>query len=162
MEFTVRPGTAEDISDMLQLWREMMDFHARLEPRFRPLSTPAGEQAWEKHLREHVWGSEDWCVFVAEADGRLVGQIMGMLRDSIPVFVPERYGYVTDVVVDPAARCCGVGRGLFNALKAWFRERGASHLELMVAHNNPASQGFWRAAGCTDYTDILWYDLEAE
>jgi len=34
--------------------------------------------------------------------------------------------------------------------------------EMMVAHNNPASQGFWRAVGCTDYTDILWYDLEAE
>jgi ribosomal protein S18 acetylase RimI-like enzyme len=162
MEFTVRPGTAEDMSDMLRLWREMMDFHARLEPRFRPLPMPAGERAWEKHLREHVWGNEDWGVFVAEADGRLIGQIMGMLRDSVPVFEPGRYGYVTDVVVDPAVRRSGVGRALFDALKAWFRERGVSHLELMVAHDNPASQGFWRAVGCTDYTDILWYDLEVE
>lgn len=162
MEFTVRPGTVEDISDMLQLWREMMDFHARLEPRFRPLPTPAGERAWEKHLREHVWGNEDWCVFVAEADGRLVGQIMGMLRDSVPVFEPGRHGYVTDVVVDPAARRSGVGRALFDALKGWFRERSVSHLELMVAHDNPASQGFWRAVGCADYMDILWYDLEVE
>jgi ribosomal protein S18 acetylase RimI-like enzyme len=63
--------------------------------------------------------------------------------------------------VDPAARRSGVGQALFDALKAWFRERGASHLELAVAHNNPVSQGFWRAVGCTDYTDIMWYDLEA-
>jgi len=162
VEFIIRPGTEDDLPEMLRLWREMMDFHARLEPRFRPLPPPAGEQAWEKHLREGVWGNESWCVFVAEADGRLIGQIMGVLRDQLPVFEPERYGYVTDVVVDPAARRHGVGRALFEALKAWFCERGVSHLQLGVAHNNPVSQAFWRAMGCTDYTDILWCDLEAE
>ena len=161
MDFTVRPGTEADMPEMFRLWREMMDFHAGLEHRFRPLPLPEGEQAWEKHLRQDVWGDEGWCVFVAEADGRLVGQIMGTLRDQVPVFEPEQYGYVTDVVVDPAARRHGVGRVLFEALKAWFRERGASHLQLAVAHNNPSSQAFWRAMGCTDYMDIFWYDLEA-
>jgi len=162
MAFTVRPGSEEDTPEMLRLWREMMDFHARLDPHFRPLPPPAGEEAWEKYLREDIWGSEDWCVFVAEADGRLVGQILAMLRDPVPVFQSGRYGYVTDIVVDPAARRSGVGRALFEALKAWFRERGVSYLQLMVMHNNRVSQAFWRAMGCTDYTDILWYDLEAE
>jgi len=162
MDFIVRPGTEEDLPQMLRLWREMMDFHARVEPRFRPLPSPAGEQAWEKHLREHVWGSEDWCVFVAEADGRLIGQIMGVLRDQVPVFEPERYGYVTDIVVDVTARRSGVGRALFEALEAWFCQRGVSHLQLQVAHDNPVSQAFWRAVGCMDYMDTLWYDLEAE
>ena len=162
MDFTVRPGTEDDMLEMLRLWREMMDFHARLEPRFRPLPPPAGEQVWEKHLHKDVWGNEDWGVFVAEAGGRLVGQIMGVLRDPVPVFEPGRFGYVTDIVVDPAARRSGVGLALFEALKTWFRERGVSYLQLMVAHNNPASQAFWRAAGCTDYMDTLWCDLEAK
>ncbi len=162
MDFAIRPGIEEDLPDMLRLWREMMDFHARVEPRFRPLPPPAGEQAWEKHLREHVWGNEDWCVFVAETGGRLVGQIMGTLRDHAPVFEPERYGYVTDIVVDPGARRSGVGRALFEALKAWFRERGIPHLQLQVAHNNAVSQAFWRAMGCTDRMDTLWYDVEAK
>ena len=147
---------------MLRLWRDMMDFHARVEPRFRPLPSSAGEQAWERHLRENVWGNEDWCVFVAEADAVLVGQIMGVLRDSIPVLEPHRYGYVTDIVVDPAARRSGLGQALFEALEAWFRERGVSHLQLQVAHKNPVSQAFWRAMGCTDYMDMLWYDIEVE
>jgi ribosomal protein S18 acetylase RimI-like enzyme len=162
MDFTIRPGTETDVPEMLRLWREMMDFHARVEPRFRPLPPPAGEQAWERYLRQDIWGNEDWGVFVAEADGRLIGQILGVLRDSVPVFEPERFGYVTDVVVDPAARRRGVGLALFEALKAWFRERGVPYLQLQVAHNNPVSQAFWRAMGCTDYMDTLWYDLEAE
>jgi len=162
MNFKIRPGTEKDVPEMLRLWREMMDFHARLDSRFRPLPRPEGERAWEKHLHEHVWGSEDWCVFVAEADGRLVGQILGMTRDAIPVLEPERYGYVTDVVVDPAARRSRVGQALFAALKAWFRQRGVSYLQLSVTHANPTSQAFWRAMGCTDYMDLMWCDLEAE
>jgi len=162
VDFVVRPGTEEDLPAMLRLWRKMMDFHARLESRFRPLPPPAGEQAWEKHLRKDVWGNEDWCVLVAEADGKLVGQIIGMLRDTVPVFEPARYGHVTDIVVDPPAWRSGVGRALFEALKAWFRERGSSHLQLTVAYGNPVSQTFWRAMGCTDYMDILWYDMEAK
>jgi ribosomal protein S18 acetylase RimI-like enzyme len=116
---------------------------------------------WEKHLREDILGNRDWGIFVADAGGSLAGQIMGTLRDRVPVFEPARYGYVTDVIVDPAARRSGIGRALFAALKEWFRERGASYLKLQVAHHNPASQGFWRAMGCIDFMDVMWFDLEA-
>jgi ribosomal protein S18 acetylase RimI-like enzyme len=162
MTFKIRFGTEDDLQDMLRLWREMMDFHAHVEPRFNPRPSPDGERAWETHLLETVWDSDSWCVFVAEEDGHLIGQIMGDLRKAVPVFEPDGYGYVTDIVVEPQARRRGVGEALFHALKDWFRERGASHVELQVAHNNPASQSFWRAIGCTDYMDTLWYDLETQ
>ena len=162
MDFLVRPGTREDVPAMLRLWREMMDYHAQVEPRFRPAPSPEGEQAWEAYLSANLWKSEDWAVFVAEANGQLIGQIMGLLRDRPPVFESERYGYVTDIVVEPTARRSAVGSALFDALKGWLRERGACHVELPVAHNNPASQAFWRAVGCTDYLDTLWHDLEVE
>jgi ribosomal protein S18 acetylase RimI-like enzyme len=160
MRFTIRPATEEDMPEMLRLWREMMDFHARAEPRFRPRPTPVGEEAWELFVRRDILASEDWLALVAEAEGHLVGQIMGAVRDPVPVFEPGKFGYVTDIVVDPAARRSGVGRALFDALKAWFRQRGALNIQLQVAYNNPASQAFWRQMGCTDYMDTLWYDLE--
>ena len=86
MDFVVRYGTEEDMPEMLRLWREMMDFHAQVEPRFRPLPAPDGEASWEEHMRENVLGHEGWCVLVAESEGRLVGQLMGFLRQTIPVF----------------------------------------------------------------------------
>jgi ribosomal protein S18 acetylase RimI-like enzyme len=157
--FSVRPATEDDLVGMSRLWREMMDYHAKVEPRFRPLPSPAGEEAWMHHMRKDVLGGEGSCIFVAEMGNRIVGQMIGLLRDEYAVFQPRQYGYVTDVAVDPAARRSGVGRALFEAVANWFRERGVSHLRLMVAHNNPISQPFWRAMGCTDYMDVLWYDL---
>lgn len=156
---SVRPATEDDLVEMSRLWREMMDYHAKVEPRFRPLPPPAGEEAWMSHMRKNVFGSEDSCIFVAEMGNRIVGQMIGLLRDEYAVFEPAQFGYVTDVAVDPAVRRNGVGRMLFEAVKNWFRERGVSRLRMMVAHNNTVSQPFWRAMGCTDYMDILWYDL---
>jgi ribosomal protein S18 acetylase RimI-like enzyme len=91
-----------------------------------------------------------------------VGQILGELRETLPVFEAVKFGYVTDIVVDPQARRRRIGEALFQALKAWFAQRGTSRLRLQVAHHNPASQAFWREMGCTDYMDTLWYDLEAK
>jgi ribosomal protein S18 acetylase RimI-like enzyme len=162
MDFTIRPATEEDLPAMMCLWRENMDFHARVEPRLQVLPPPEGEQAWEAHVRRDVLGCEDWCTLVAETDGRVTGMIMGILRDPYPVFRPQTYGEVMNVAVDPAARRNGVGRALFEALKDWFRERGVLYLQMTVAHHNPVSQAFWRAMGCTDYMDQMWHDLEAK
>jgi ribosomal protein S18 acetylase RimI-like enzyme len=163
MSFVIRRPTKDDVAEMLRLWREMMDFHADWDDRFRPKPSPEAEQAWAKYLRDDIWDSDRWCVLVAEEeDSKLVGQIAGGLREPAPVFEPESYGYITDIVVDPDARRRGIGRALFRALEDWFREQGATHLELRVLASNPASQAFWRAMGCSDYSDIMWYDLEAK
>jgi ribosomal protein S18 acetylase RimI-like enzyme len=161
MVFTVRPANRQDLDQMTRLWREMMDYHARADSRFRPAPSPNGEQAWQEFL-ETLWNNPDWCCLVAERDGLLIGQIMGQIRSTYPVFEPQRYCYVTDIVVLPEARQGGVGRSLFEALKDWAHSRDADYVELRVAHRNQASQAFWRAMGCTDYMDGLWYKLEAE
>ena len=154
----VRPATEDELVEMSRLWREMMDYHAKVEPRFRPLPPPAGEEAWMNHMRKDVFGSEDSCIFAAEMDGRIVGQMIGLLRDEYAVFEPAQFGYVTDVAVDPAVRRGVVGGALFEAVKNWFREKGVSRLRMMVAHSNPVSQPFWRAMGCTRRVSVLWQE----
>ncbi len=162
IDFSVRLGTDEDVPEILRLWREMVDATAREEPRLRHLPSPEGEQVWEKYLRENVLENKDCCVFVAEMDGKLIGQIIGVTRDTLPIQESDRFGNVTDTVVDPAVRRSGVAQALFEALKTWFRQRGISSLRLPVLYNNSPAQAFWRKMGCTDHADILWYDLETE
>jgi ribosomal protein S18 acetylase RimI-like enzyme len=126
------------------------------------LSPPQGEQAWELFVREQIAGSgrKDWRVLIAEDHGQAIGHIVGYLRNAYPVFEPERYGYVTDIVVAPEARRQGVAQALFQTLRAWFREQGVRHIELQAARNNRAAQAFWHAMGFTGYIDTLWLDLE--
>jgi len=160
MQFIIRPGTETDLPAMVALWRQMMDYHAELDPCFRPRSSPAGEDAWADYLRKEILTGENWCVLLAEANGTLIGQILGELREVPPVFDAQVYGYVTNIMVAGEVRRRGAGRALFQSLREWMRERGAEHLQLQVLVENDVSQAFWRATGCSDYSDTLWYDLE--
>ncbi len=161
MSHLIRRAVEEDHPEMSRLWREMMDFHACQDTRFRPKPSPEAEMVWTRYLRQDILPSDRWCAFVAEEEGQLIGQILGELRKTVPVFESDRYGYVTDIVVDPRARRRGIGRALFGALRTWFAEHGASHLELRVLDNNRISQAFWRAMGFTDCAHMLYCDLDA-
>jgi ribosomal protein S18 acetylase RimI-like enzyme len=134
----------------------MMDHHAALDARFRP--APDGEEHWAGILRDWLRDGGA-CVLVADAEGQLVGYIIGLMRENPPVLLPSTYGLVSDIYVRPAWRQQGIGRRLFDALKVWFREKELFTLQLNVAHFNPVSQAFWRAVGCEDYMDRLWFKL---
>jgi len=45
-KITVRRATGIDVPDILPLWKEMMAFHAALDPRFRP--APGGDVHWSR------------------------------------------------------------------------------------------------------------------
>lgn len=155
-QVVVRQATRKDVRGILPLWNEMMDHHAALDARFRP--APDGEGHWAKILRDWL-RADDCCVLVADAEGRLVGYIVGMMRENPPVLLPPAYGLVSDICVHPAWRRHGIGRRLFEALRDWFREKELLTVQLNVAHFNPVSQAFWRAVGCEDYMDRLWLAL---
>lgn len=155
-DVTIRRATADDVPAILPLWQEMMDIHASLDPRFRPAVD--GADYWAEALDGWL-KDENCCVFVADAGGRLVGYIVGWLHQPPPVFEPDVYGFVSDVCVAADCRQRGIGCCMFEALKAWFRQRGASHVELRVAAANPVSQAFWRRIGCEDYMDHMWCSL---
>jgi len=153
---TVRRARPEDVPGLLVLWQEMMDLHARLDPRLVPaadgvthLSTALGE--WMADAR--------WHVLVAEAGGQLVGYTIGSLHDNAPVFALRSYGFVSDICVVPEWRRAGVGRQLFSELRAWFHRHGLTSVQLNVSAVNPTSQAFWRAMGFQDYLDRMWLDL---
>jgi ribosomal protein S18 acetylase RimI-like enzyme len=155
-QVVIRQATRKDAGRILPLWTEMMNVHAALDERFRP--APDGEKHWAEVLRSWL-RDDDCCVLVADAEGHLVGYIVGMMRENPPVLLPPTYGLVSDICVDPAWRQQGIGRRLFEALKAWFKEKELFTVQLNVAHFNPVSQAFWRAVGCEDFMDRFWLGL---
>ena len=152
----IRQATPDDVGRILLLWNELMDYHAALDARFRP--APGGGERWGEILLDWLQ-SDDAGVLVADAGGKLVGFIIGLVRENPPVLLPSQYGLVTDICVDPAWRQRGIGSRLFEALKVWFRDKNLFVIQLSVAHHNPVSQAFWRAMGCEDYMNRLWLEL---
>ncbi len=158
MHTVIRPATTNDLDEIMRLYQQLMGLHETLDPRLA--LDWDGIKAFRDHL-VNVLDSDYDRILVAEApDGAgLAGFIMGRLAQNPPVFRQPYYGYVTDTCVDERWRRQGIGRALFEALRAWFRAQGLLTMQVNVAARNPTSQAFWRAMGFTDYLERLWREV---
>jgi len=155
-EIRVRRAELGDLEVILDLWQEMMDYHALLDLRFRP--TQNARSHFRTTLKE--WMADDTQrVFVATDDGRIVGYTIGRIVENPPIMELRYLGHVSDICVALEWRRRGIGRMLFAALCRWFHQQGLPVVQLSVAAQNPVSQAFWREMGFQDYMHKLWFEI---
>ncbi len=82
---------------------------------------------------------------VAEADGRVVGFVIGEVRDW--EFGSPPCGWVFGIDVLPAARQAGVGSRLLSAICAAFRRAGVRKVRTMLSRDNTLILAFFRSQG---------------
>jgi ribosomal protein S18 acetylase RimI-like enzyme len=80
--------------------------------------------------------------FAAELDGRLAGFLCGLVSQTDP-----GVAYVHFVGVDPAARCAGVGRALYDRFFAAARAAGCREAQAVTSPANERSRAFHRRIG---------------
>jgi ribosomal protein S18 acetylase RimI-like enzyme len=156
MEITIRKATMEDMPSVLKLWASLMEFHRNLSKNFE-LADDA-ENAWESFARKQL-DESDSLLIVAEVGDHIIGYSLASIQSNIPVFKIKQYGVIYDFFVAGAFRRKRVGRKLFDFTRKWFARKGIEHLQVSVAHRNPAAQGFWRAMGFTNYLDRFSCDI---
>jgi ribosomal protein S18 acetylase RimI-like enzyme len=83
---------------------------------------------------------------VAEADGRVVGFMLGEVRSG-EFGLEEPTGWVEVLGVDPDCRGRAVGRRMAEAILEHFRERGAHSVRTLVDEENGELSGFFSSLG---------------
>jgi ribosomal protein S18 acetylase RimI-like enzyme len=155
-ELHIRRAKPKDMDAVLDLWQEMMAYHARLDPRFLP--TADSRDHFETTLQQWMMDDQQRVLVALQGD-RIVGYTIGRVAENPPLFEPRFFGHVSDICVAPDWRRKGVGRRLFAALCQWFQRQGISVVQLHVAAANAVSQAFWREMGFDLYMHRMWLDL---
>jgi ribosomal protein S18 acetylase RimI-like enzyme len=78
-------------------------------------------------------------VLVAEADGRIVGSIIG-------TFDGWR-GNIYRLAVHPSYRRRGIARALAAEVEKWLVQQGARRVTALVEKKHPWATGFWETVG---------------
>jgi GNAT superfamily N-acetyltransferase len=154
-EIIIREARLEDLPEIGSLWRELQRANALYEPRLAPNSI--GMTWFLAYLQEHL-GSEGIAVYIAESEDHVIGYTFGQILHR-PTLQSGDCGYIADLCVRDGSRGQGVGRRLYESLRAWFLSRGVSAIEVQVVRANPASQTFWRKMGFGDFLRTLRSDL---
>jgi GNAT superfamily N-acetyltransferase len=125
-----RPGLIDEVASLR--WREWG--HA---------AEPADFGFWLETTTMEAGGEALPVTFVAlDGDGRAIGAV-GLAESELPSQPRERSPWVVGMVVEPAVRRLGVGRGLMRRLEGWALARNFT--EAWVATDEAAD--FYRACG---------------
>ncbi|MCA9550513.1 MAG: GNAT family N-acetyltransferase [Myxococcales bacterium] len=155
-EITLRTARDEDFPDLLSMWRELMDLHVRLDPRFA-LSEDADER-FEAYVDTAIH-RDDYLVRLALLGHHPVGFSVSCILPNSPVYRAHWIGYVNDLCVTESVRGRGVGEVLVDDAVSWLTRSGAETVEVYVAHANEGARRFWRRMGGQEYLERLSLDL---
>jgi len=102
---------------------------------------------WQRVYRRYgigARGEQRWFL-VAELDGRVVGFLIGEVRDW--EFGSPPCGWVFAIDVDPQVRQSGVASHLMAALSTSLRRAGVRKLRTLLARDNTLILSFFRSQG---------------
>jgi GNAT superfamily N-acetyltransferase len=145
-----------EIETLVRLWMQMMREHEQFNSAVQ--LAPDAAEHYRDYLRMHLLDSQSLIV-VAIEEGRPIGYALAMRCQNLPMFQPEVFGYLSDMVVEPERRSRGVGQRLFDRVVRWCREEGIRCLQLQVYAQNEQGQRFWERQGFHDLLARQWLDL---
>jgi ribosomal protein S18 acetylase RimI-like enzyme len=130
-EVRVRPADEMDISAIVVI-------DEKIGGQYRP-------EVWERRVGYYLRRDPEASV-VAEADGRVVGFMLGEVRSG-EFGIEEPTGWVEHLGVDPGFRGKAVGRQMLDAMLEHFRRRGARSVQTLVDEEMGEILSFFSALG---------------
>jgi ribosomal protein S18 acetylase RimI-like enzyme len=152
-KLNIRKATPADLPAIVELWKDLMDFHSDLDPFFS--RSHDGHENFLKWV-EKQQESENAELLVADSSGKILGYIKIELCNYPPVFELEKYGMISDAAVAKEYRRNGIGEALYGKAMDWFDEKGMTRIELRVADVNSVAWGFWEKMGFRPYMTTMF------
>lgn len=152
----IRKAVVEDIPSILELWKEMMDFHKERDRIFSRSET--GHEGFAGYVKGLI-ASETSHVVIAETDKEITGYCLAMIEPYPPVLEMKEYGLIQDIAVTKKYRRYGIGQKLLEEARNWFSEKGIRRIEARVATTNTISTGFWAKMGLKPYLETVFAEI---
>ena len=150
MNVDIRRAEISDLEQVLQLWSLLHRTHEALDQRYK-LSADAPLR-WSNDFREFV-RSDQYRYFVAEASaGKLVGLLVAQATFPTPLYEPELYVHIDELIVAHDFRGQGIGERLVREALLWSDEIEAVDVRAGVLASNVESRSFWKRLGSEDYS----------
>lgn len=143
-ETVIRKAGAQDLPAVNELLRQVLKVHHEGRP---DLFRAEGKKYTDEQLLA-IFADPVTPVFVYDAGGVVLGYAFCALQhQDSGSLQPLTTLYVDDICVDAAVRGRGVGKALFEYVKAFATENGCHNITLHVWACNPGARAFYEALG---------------
>jgi GNAT superfamily N-acetyltransferase len=153
---TIRKAVDKDVPAIVELWKEMIDFHKERDRFFSRSAT--GHKAFAEFLTGNI-SSETACVFVAEVGKDIVGYCLAVVEKYPPLLEIQEYGLIRNMAITRRYRRKGIGRRLLEEIQSWCSGKGVQRIETRFSTSNELSAAFWAKMGFTPYLETVFLEL---
>jgi diamine N-acetyltransferase len=155
-EILYRKATEQDIPQIVELWKEFIDFHKARDPFFS--RSEEGPDNFGKYIAVNLQ-KDNSLVYLAESSEKIVAYILCIIQNYPPAFISKEYGLLSDIAITSEYRRQGIGKHLFHIAKDWFTGKGMKRIELGVATANEVSTSFWAKMGLKPYKNVCYFEI---
>jgi len=149
-------ATRSQVPDIVELWVEFMRYHENMMPDFA-MSEDAS-RVFAGYLRGLI-GKRNHRLLIARDGDKLIGYALLSINKRPQIFETLRYGMICDAFVTKKYRRRGVGAMFLDESLSWFRKKGVSRVELVVATKNKVGYSFWKRSGFTEHAKKMYLML---
>ncbi|HTQ81211.1 MAG TPA: GNAT family N-acetyltransferase [Thermoanaerobaculia bacterium] len=143
---SIRPAAPADLKAIGRLGALLVRLHHDFDPDRFIAATPQTEHGYGSFLGAQL-AEPNIVILVAERDGEVVGYTYAGVEGKDYMSLRGPAGVLYDIVVDPAHRSRGVGRGLLDATLEALQAKGAPQVVLSTAERNETAQRLFARAG---------------
>ena len=141
---TLRMASVDDVNILVELWQELMNFHAARDSYYT--CKPDAAELAVKYFEARIV-DEKVTVLVAEVDGKVIGFLMAEPSSRPPVFEEKSTLMITDTCVNSDYRRLGIGEAMVDELIRIAREQNIKRIEVSYSVENEVSTAFWKKIG---------------
>ena len=149
MDIRIRNAKPKDIDPIFKLWVESMKFHEGLDPVFFGFDIEKADGG-KKFIIEQS-KKDSTIMLVAEKDDKILGYLLGEVRNRLPFQKLQMIGYIFDIVVQEKERNKGIGGLLLDNALDFFRGRAVDTIMLSVSEKNTSAISFYKKHKFTTY-----------
>src|SRR5260221_3619250 len=149
----IREYKDSDRSGLLKLVEQLQDYLVEVDDLKRLRRLPeCGETFTQKCLDEVR--EKNGKLYVVEEKGELVEFIAGIVeeisKEGLMTCIPAKFGWITELYVQPKYQHQGVGKQLMEKLEAYFKQKGCDTIKTSVFTPNKNAYQFYQDLGFLD------------
>ncbi len=145
MSTVISRATKQDTDGILKLLSQVLEVHHN----GRPDIFKTGATKYTRDELSEIICDDEKPVFVAKSGTRMLGYAFCIIKatENDNILKDVKTLYIDDLCVDENERSTGIGRALYDHVKAYARELGCYNLTLNVWECNQGAKRFYEAMG---------------
>ena len=152
----IRKAALKDLNGIVKVWEDFIRDHDKIvlsknnKLKQHILRRKDASEIFRKFAKKNITSKEGE-IFIAEDGGNLVGYILLLIKENIPVFKIKRIGYISDLYLKKEYRGIRISSKLKDEAIKWFRKKGIRYISIAVNANNLSAHSIYDKWGFFDY-----------